>query len=143
MFELETQLQITSSSYPIYVDGKKLEGELVVPETATQLVIFSHGSGSSRLSKRNLYMAEQLQKNNMLKSSYEQRLYLQNNYEKIVEEERKRAMATITPCYPCKAGELINEKNKELDNKYIVQCDGVSCYKTMINEKGLGTGNFF
>jgi pimeloyl-ACP methyl ester carboxylesterase len=65
MFELETQLQITSSSYPIYVDGKKLEGELVVPETATQLVIFSHGSGSSRLSKRNLYVAEQLQKNNI------------------------------------------------------------------------------
>ena len=92
---------------------------------------------------RNASINEQLQKNNMLKSSYEQRLYLQNNYEKIIEEERKRAMATITPCYPCKAGELINEKNKELDNKYIVQCDGVSCYKTMVNEKGLGTGNFF
>jgi pimeloyl-ACP methyl ester carboxylesterase len=62
---IETQLQINSSSYPINVDGKKLEGELVIPDMATQLVIFSHGSGSSRLSKRNIYVAEQLQKNNI------------------------------------------------------------------------------
>jgi len=92
---------------------------------------------------KNAYINEELEKNNMIKSSYEQRLYLQNNYDKIMEQERKRAMETITPCYPCNPGELINEKNKELDNKYIIQCDGVSCYKKMVNEKGLGTGNFF
>jgi pimeloyl-ACP methyl ester carboxylesterase len=64
MIEIETQLQLTTS-YPIDVDGKKLEGNLVIPEMASQLVIFSHGSGSSRLSKRNNYVAEQLQKNNI------------------------------------------------------------------------------
>jgi hypothetical protein len=30
-----------------------------------------------------------------------------------------------------------------MDNKYVVRCDGVSCYKTMNNPEGLGTTNFF
>ncbi len=38
-----------------------LKGNLCVPKTAAGLVIFSHGSGSSRLSPRNNYVAEVLQ----------------------------------------------------------------------------------
>ncbi|WP_435157477.1 dienelactone hydrolase family protein [Haladaptatus sp. DFWS20] len=41
----------------IPVDGVELEGELIVPEGATGLVVFSHGSGSSRKSPRNNYVA--------------------------------------------------------------------------------------
>ncbi|HET8548229.1 MAG TPA: dienelactone hydrolase family protein [Bryobacteraceae bacterium] len=37
-----------------------LNGDLVVPENATGLVIFAHGSGSSRLSSRNRYVAREL-----------------------------------------------------------------------------------
>lgn len=40
-----------------------LEGELVVPEEAKGLVIFSHGAGSSRHSPRNKYVARQLEEN--------------------------------------------------------------------------------
>jgi len=36
----------------------ELEGELIVPPGAKTLVIFSHGSGSSRLSPRNNFVAE-------------------------------------------------------------------------------------
>lgn len=36
----------------------KLQGELVVPEGAKGIVLFSHGSGSSRLSPRNRHIAE-------------------------------------------------------------------------------------
>jgi pimeloyl-ACP methyl ester carboxylesterase len=39
----------------------QLEGILTVPEPVKGLVIFAHGSGSSRLSPRNTYVAEQLQ----------------------------------------------------------------------------------
>ena len=39
----------------------QLEGILTVPEPVMGLVIFAHGSGSSRLSPRNTYVAEQLQ----------------------------------------------------------------------------------
>jgi predicted alpha/beta-hydrolase family hydrolase len=38
-----------------------LGGDLYIPEHATGLVIFSHGSGSSRFSPRNNFVAQQLQ----------------------------------------------------------------------------------
>jgi putative phosphoribosyl transferase len=37
-----------------------LEGALVVPADATGIVLFAHGSGSSRHSPRNIYVAEEL-----------------------------------------------------------------------------------
>jgi dienelactone hydrolase len=39
-----------------------LDGILVVPPTAEAIVVFAHGSGSSRFSYRNLFVAEALQK---------------------------------------------------------------------------------
>ncbi|WP_410766936.1 dienelactone hydrolase family protein [Haloferax sp. DFSO60] len=41
----------------IPADGVKLEGELALPADATGLVVFAHGSGSSRKSPRNNYVA--------------------------------------------------------------------------------------
>ena len=45
----------------VSIGPKKLEGILTVPEPVIGLVIFAHGSGSSRLSPRNTYVAERLQ----------------------------------------------------------------------------------
>lgn len=44
----------------IPVDGLRLEGILSLPQRASGLVIFAHGSGSSRLSPRNRFVAEAL-----------------------------------------------------------------------------------
>jgi putative phosphoribosyl transferase len=44
------------------VDDVRLEGSLAVPEGATGLVLFAHGSGSSRHSPRNRFVAEALQR---------------------------------------------------------------------------------
>ncbi|SER72858.1 dienelactone hydrolase family protein [Natrinema salaciae] len=44
----------------IPVDEVTLEGELVVPPESTGLVVFAHGSGSSRHSPRNNFVAERL-----------------------------------------------------------------------------------
>jgi len=44
----------------IPVNGVKLEGMLVVPERARGVVLFVHGSGSSRLSPRNNFVAGNL-----------------------------------------------------------------------------------
>lgn len=41
-------------------DSIELEGILAVPENATGIVLFAHGSGSSRLSPRNLRVAREL-----------------------------------------------------------------------------------
>jgi len=92
---------------------------------------------------RNAYLNKLLDENNLKNSSYEQRLYLQNNYDKIVDAELKMALNNLIPCIPCNKGELINETNKELDNKYFVYCDNVSCQQKLVNEQGLGTTKFF
>lgn len=42
-----------------------IEGELTIPESSSGLVLFAHGSGSSRFSPRNNYVAKILQKNNL------------------------------------------------------------------------------
>jgi putative phosphoribosyl transferase len=46
----------------VAIGPMQLEGILTVPEPVTGLVIFAHGSGSSRFSPRNTYVAEQLQR---------------------------------------------------------------------------------
>lgn len=45
----------------IRVDGRHLNGELSVPQGATGVVAFAHGSGSSRHSPRNRAVAQELQ----------------------------------------------------------------------------------
>lgn len=45
----------------IPVNQQELEGDLVLPSGAKHLVVFAHGSGSSRHSPRNKFVAEQLQ----------------------------------------------------------------------------------
>ena len=46
----------------IPVDGVTLEGALAIPDKATGLVLFAHGSGSSRFSPRNNYVAGELRR---------------------------------------------------------------------------------
>jgi predicted phosphoribosyltransferase/predicted alpha/beta-hydrolase family hydrolase len=45
----------------IRADGVTLHGDLTLPKHAQGIVVFAHGSGSSRLSPRNRYVAEVLQ----------------------------------------------------------------------------------
>src|SRR2546430_3995254 len=41
--------------------GATVEGDITVPASARDLVLFAHGSGSSRHSPRNRFVAEQLE----------------------------------------------------------------------------------
>lgn len=49
----------------IRIDGTVLEGWLVLPEDASTIVIFAHGSGSNRFSPRNNFVAEYLNHKNI------------------------------------------------------------------------------
>ncbi|HAM53793.1 MAG TPA: hydrolase [Nitrospiraceae bacterium] len=53
---------VEEKSIKIPVDGMKLDGILAIPKDASGLVIFAHGSGSSRLSPRNRFVAGILHK---------------------------------------------------------------------------------
>jgi putative phosphoribosyl transferase len=44
------------------IDDEELSGDLSIPENARGLILFAHGSGSSRHSPRNQHVAEELQK---------------------------------------------------------------------------------
>jgi len=49
------------SPVKIRIDSTTLEGTLALPEGSKGIVLFAHGSGSSRLSPRNTYVADILQ----------------------------------------------------------------------------------
>ncbi|MBW3597053.1 MAG: hypothetical protein KY475_07230 [Planctomycetes bacterium] len=53
--------QATAETRILDLQDVSLEGDLTVPDDASGLVIFAHGSGSSRFSPRNRWVAEQLQ----------------------------------------------------------------------------------
>ncbi len=52
----------TKKKIKISTSGISFEGELVIPHKAEGLVIFAHGSGGSRFSPRNNFVAQQLQR---------------------------------------------------------------------------------
>jgi dienelactone hydrolase len=57
---METKYQ---NDVSIPADGIRLKGTLFIPQNANAIIIFSHGSGSSRFSKRNQHVAAYLQQN--------------------------------------------------------------------------------
>ncbi len=69
----------------IPVDNITLEGELIIPAESNAIVVFSHGSGSSRFSPRNKMVAEYLHRQNIgtllfdLLTASEDRIY-QNRF---------------------------------------------------------------
>src|SRR5918992_836521 len=54
-------MQATEQVVHVPAGPATLEGNLVVPPRATGVVLFAHGSGSSRHSRRNQFVARQLQ----------------------------------------------------------------------------------
>jgi hypothetical protein len=64
-------MEKNDSSFPIRkeivikIKGKDIAGSMEIPAKAKGLVIFAHGSGSSRFSPRNRYVAGILNKNNL------------------------------------------------------------------------------
>jgi dienelactone hydrolase len=54
-------LSVEAKSRSVGIGQERLEGEVVLPRKPKGLVIFAHGSGSSRLSPRNTHVARQLQ----------------------------------------------------------------------------------
>ncbi|MBI4938458.1 MAG: dienelactone hydrolase family protein [Nitrosomonadales bacterium] len=53
--------EVTRQQITIPAGAASLEGELILPARASSVVLFAHGSGSSRLSPRNTYVASVLQ----------------------------------------------------------------------------------
>jgi pimeloyl-ACP methyl ester carboxylesterase len=58
----EQRLQIAKTPVRVPVGGRSLDGELTTPVDAHGVVVFAHGSGSSRQSPRNQFVARALER---------------------------------------------------------------------------------
>lgn len=58
-------MKTSTTEVKIKIGKVMLNGNLDIPENVRGLVLFAHGSGSSRFSPRNAYVAELLQKQNL------------------------------------------------------------------------------
>jgi len=59
---MSTKPKVQTEPVRIPSDSIELEGRLAIPGGAAGIVLFAHGSGSSRLSPRNTYVADALQR---------------------------------------------------------------------------------
>src|SRR5687768_321788 len=62
---MATLKNVSVKSVRIPVGDMAIEGDLALPEHPIGVVLFAHGSGSSRFSRRNQFVAEQLVKASM------------------------------------------------------------------------------
>ena len=76
-------------------------------------------------------------------SSYNARMYLQQNAMKEIERQRNLSMKDIADCVPCK--NIVSESilNTEGAERYVVRCNEVSCTRNETNPKGLGDGRYY
>lgn len=74
----------------------------------------------------------------MINSSFESRMYLQKNSEKVMHMQRQTAINNLAPCAPC--GRPFNDPGTMLQERFVVRCDGVSCTRQEVNPNGLGDG---
>jgi len=75
--------------------------------------------------------------NSMVRSSYESRIFLQDNAEKLMERNRTTMLGNLAPCAPC--ARPFADQGTMYPQQYVVKCDGVSCEKIEVNPNGLGT----
>lgn len=70
-------------------------------------------------------------------SSYNLRMYLQQNAEKEMERQRKNSLRDVADCVPCK--NIVNN-NIVHPERYVVSCNEVSCSRKEVSPSGLGDG---
>lgn len=85
----------------------------------------------------NAELMTDLKKQNVARSSYESRIFLQNNAEEIMERSRMYSIENLAPCAPCTRP--FSDPGTMYPQKYIVKCSATSCEKIEVNPDGLGT----
>ena len=73
-----------------------------------------------------------------VQSAYESRMYLQKNGDRLIAQDRERAIANMAPCAPC--GRPANSAGTMLPERYVIKCDAVSCSRREVDPNGLGDG---
>jgi hypothetical protein len=85
----------------------------------------------------NAELYNDLAKNNIVSSSYESRMFLQENADMIMERSRTAMLQNLTPCAPCNRS--FEDAGTMLPQRYIVKCSATNCEKIEVDPNGLGT----
>lgn len=79
--------------------------------------------------------------NGLPQSSYESRMYLQQNADAFMQQERVKAVERLIPCAPCKRP--ATDTGTMLPERYVVRCTPTSCTRVETNPMGLGDGRTY
>lgn len=85
----------------------------------------------------NAELFQDLTDKNIMRSSYESRMFLQENADMIMERSRMQSVSNLAPCAPCKRP--FTDPGTMYPQQYIVKCSATSCQKVEVNPNGLGT----
>lgn len=85
----------------------------------------------------NAELLNDLAQKNLVKSSYESRMFLQQNADMIMERNRQSSINNLMPCAPCKRP--FSDNGTMYPQRYIVKCSATNCEKIEVNPDGLGT----
>ena len=86
----------------------------------------------------NAELMQLVSQNNMMQSSYETRMYLQQNAEAVMQMQRDKAVQRMVPCAPCERP--LTDAGTMLPERYVVRCNGTTCTRTEVNPNGVGDG---
>ena len=89
----------------------------------------------------NAELMDMVSKANQVQSSYEARMYLQHNSEKVMNMQRNQAIQNLAPCAPCTRP--FSEAGTMAPERYVVRCDAVSCQRSEVNPNGIGDGRAY
>lgn len=87
----------------------------------------------------NAQLMNYLTDKNVVASSYESRMYLQHNADKLMEQYKTNAENTLL-CGPCGKKEGISDIEQE---RYMVKCNNITCEKQEVNPFGIGDGRMY
>jgi hypothetical protein len=85
----------------------------------------------------NAELLNDLATKNMMRSSYESRMFLQENAEVIMQRSRAQSLNNLAPCAPC--NRPFSDAGTMYPQQYVVKCSATSCEKVEVNPNGLGT----
>ena len=89
----------------------------------------------------NSELMQMVAKANMVSSSYESRMYLQQNAEKIMGQNFQWAQGQILPCAPCQRP--FSDNSLIPLERYVVRCSPTSCSRVEVNPNGIGDGRMY
>jgi len=89
----------------------------------------------------NAQLMQQVAAANMMTSSYESRMYLQQNAEKIMSQNFQWAQNQLLPCAPCQRP--LTDSGTMEPERYQVRCNPTSCTRVEVNPNGIGDGRMY